>query len=108
MPGLSSEIKTKMSVYLGPPASAPDQPGNGPKFPYESTGKRSKCKICIRECHGAGYTGKKDDLSRMTTQCQKCEATCCKKHLIMMCGDCAEKADFPAPAAANPPRREID
>ena len=99
-----------MAIYLGP-QTAPPPPAaadNGQKFPFQSTGGRSRCKTCIKECLGDGYKGKKDELPKMTTQCQRCEGTCCKKHLIMLCGTCAEKADFSAQAAAGPPRREVN
>ena len=110
MPGLSTEIRTRMAIYLGP---QPDPPlpmaaNNDQKFPFESSGTRSYCQTCKRECHGEGYRKKKNDLPRMTTQCQKCGETCCRNHLITLCGDCGGKANFPAPAAANPPRREVD
>ena len=67
--GLSSMVQQKMCVILKRKITSRNP--SAELFPVRNK-QRKKCRLCINDSHGTGYKSIKANLSKHSTQCQKC------------------------------------
>ena len=79
--GLQSNIIKKIQLYL--PTARPPPEANRDFLP--SKGDSRKCKTCVEEVHGPGYTENTNKIARNFSQCQKCGEPYCPKHMVRVC-----------------------
>lgn len=91
--GIPISVQSKMSVMLGRPIHSISNPVPSPSgFPYPSKVPEKRCCIdCVEEIMGSGrdVRKRKNALTRLSSQCQKCKRPVCPKHFVLVCNSCA-------------------
>ena len=86
MNGLTGATQLKIEIVTGKSVSRKRAIGAEENEPP----KKRRCSTCLDNITGAGKKGRKDSLPKITTFCEVCKHTFCKKHLILSCASCNE------------------
>ena len=84
--GLQINIVQKIQTVLGVPNSSNFvDTSTLSAYPAIST-KRQRCEVCKLEI--AGQPKKRDNMTKVLSQCQRCRKALCQKHSFRFCNEC--------------------